>query len=382
MNPISDTTFQMEKETLYQRQKRDAYIAILDFVIRRLLDNQVRRGYEVDLSESEFLALTKQAMQHISQEPTCLMLDLQEPLHVVGDLCGQYHDLLRIFDFFGHPPRKRYLFLGNYCDIGSQPLELIALLFVYKLRYPNCIYMLRGNHDCEFLTRNYGFLTRCCKRYSKRIWSAVINAFKHLPAVAIVEDSVFCVHSGLPSCLGQQDIVTRDQLLMYISDRIRRPNSLVTNPVFTQLTWSEPMVDVTGMRTNPVGLGHTFGEDIIERFCEQFGFDVIIRSHDMIQAGYEFMANQKLLTIFSAANMYGYFANEGSCVLLSMSENGENIEGEVKILKPVPHLRRPHAPLLIRDADDSVHPQNRDNVPMTANELKINVMRRTEYFPW
>ena len=48
------------------------------------------------------------------QEPS--LLDIPAGTVVVGDLHGDYHTLLRIFNEFGHPPEQRYLFLGDFVD--------------------------------------------------------------------------------------------------------------------------------------------------------------------------------------------------------------------------------------------------------------------------
>ena len=75
-----------------------------------------------------------------------MLLELEAPVQICGDIHGQFSDLITIFKIFGSPEHKNYLFLGDYVDRGKQSLECILLLLAYKIRYPNKFFLLRGNH--------------------------------------------------------------------------------------------------------------------------------------------------------------------------------------------------------------------------------------------
>jgi len=70
----------------------------------------------VNLSESEVLYLNAKVKEIFLKQPS--LLPLGAPINIVGDIHGQFSDLLKLFDLGGYPPDKGYLFLGDYVDRG------------------------------------------------------------------------------------------------------------------------------------------------------------------------------------------------------------------------------------------------------------------------
>jgi serine/threonine-protein phosphatase PP1 catalytic subunit len=102
------------------------------------------------MTEGEVRGLCLKSREIFLSQP--ILLELEAPLKVcgmiiscvvwllkfgvllcLGDIHGQYTDLLRLFEYGGFPPESNYLFLGDYVDRGKQSLETICLLLAYKV---------------------------------------------------------------------------------------------------------------------------------------------------------------------------------------------------------------------------------------------------------
>ncbi|ESL08127.1 serine/threonine protein phosphatase PP1 [Trypanosoma rangeli SC58] len=91
-----------------------------------------------ELSEAEVRYLVMESRMLFMSQP--MLLEVVAPVRICGDVHGQYHDLLRLFDLGGYPPEANYLFLGDYVDRGDQSLETICLLLAYKLRFSGTLF--------------------------------------------------------------------------------------------------------------------------------------------------------------------------------------------------------------------------------------------------
>ncbi len=97
------------------------------------------------LAEHVVRLVCHQLVEVLLREPN--VTPIQSPLSVVGDLHGQFFDLLELFAVGGDCPETNYVFLGDYVDRGPWSVEVISLLCCLKLRYPSRITLLRGNHE-------------------------------------------------------------------------------------------------------------------------------------------------------------------------------------------------------------------------------------------
>lgn len=268
-----------------------------------------KQGKMVILKEDEVRAILKLAKDIFATQP--MLLELDGPIKVVGDIHGQYYDMLRIFEKGSYPPDSNYLFLGDYVDRGKHSMEVITLLLCYKIKYPENFFMLRGNHESAPINRMYGFYDDCKRRYNVKVWKQFTEAFNWMPVAAIIGEKILCVHAGLSPDLmeGNLDVI-KD---------IKRPQEVPDQGVYCDLLWADPEFDIEGWVESDRGVSYLFGHDIVTSFLNTVDMDLIIRAHQVMERGYEFFADRQLVTIFSAPNYCSEFDNDGA--IMSIDEN-------------------------------------------------------------
>ena len=290
----------------------------VDPIIDKLLEVRGSKpGKQVNLSENEITTLCLRARDVFISQP--ILLELEAPIKICGDIHGQFYDLLRMFEYGGFPPDSNYLFLGDYVDRGRQSLETICLLLAYKIKYPENFFLLRGNHECSTINRIYGFYDECKKRYSIKLWKTFGECFNCLPVAAIIDEKIFCMHGGL-----SPELTSMDQIR-----KIPRPTEVPDSGLLCDLMWSDPEKDIPGWDDNERGVSYVFGPEIISLFLKKHDLDLICRAHQVVEDGYEFFSKKQLVTIFSAPNYCGEFDNAGALMTVD-----ENLMCSFQILKP------------------------------------------------
>ena len=295
-----------------------------DSLMEKLLSVRGNKpGKQVDLKEEEIKFLIDKSLQILKEQK--MLVDLEAPIHVCGDIHGQYYDLLRIFEHCGYPGEYNYLFLGDYVDRGKQSLETICLLLCYKIKFPNKVTLLRGNHESSVTNRIYGFYDECKRRYNVRIWRSFTDLFNFLPVAALIDEKILCMHGGLsPELKNLQNI-----------ENISRPTEIPDTGLLCDLLWSDPEKDILDYDENDRGVSVVFGEKVVEDFNKKNDLDLIIRAHQVVDEGYEFFAKRQLITIFSAPNYCGEFDNSAGIMIID-----ESLTCSLKVLRPVEGLKK------------------------------------------
>ena len=289
-----------------------------DKLIRKLLN--FVPGTRLNINENDIYFLCNN-VEKIFKEQN-MLIEINAPVIVCGDIHGQYYDLLRLFKLGGCPPKSNYIFLGDYVDRGYNSIEVICLLFAFKIKFKVNFFTLRGNHESSSINKVYGFHEECKQRFKNgdKIWKRFNEVFDWMPIAGLIEDRILCMHGGIsPELENIQDI-----------NKIKRPTDIPDEGIMCDILWSDPEKLISGWQDSDRGVSYIFGRDILEKFVEKQDIDLICRAHQVVEDGYEFFANRKLVTIFTAPNYCGEFDNAGGAMKVD-----EDLMCSFIILEPI-----------------------------------------------
>ncbi|KAG4092335.1 Metallo-dependent phosphatase-like protein [Neocallimastix lanati (nom. inval.)] len=288
------------------------------------LDRQIEQLWRCEvIKESEVKDLCNKAREILVEESNVQRVDA--PVTICGDIHGQFYDLKELFKVGGECPETNYLFMGDFVDRGFYSVETFLLLLALKVRYPDRITLIRGNHESRQITQVYGFYDECLRKYaSVNVWRYCCEIFDYLSLSAIIDDRILCVHGGLSPSIN-----TLDQIRT-----IDRKQEVPHDGAMCDLLWSDPD-EIEGWGLSPRGAGYLFGGDVVESFIHANNLELIARAHQLVMEGYKSMFKDTIVTVWSAPN-YCYRCNNVAAIL----ELDEHLNRNYRIFEAAPQEAR------------------------------------------
>lgn len=289
-------------------------------------------------------ALAFSARDLLAEQP--MLVEIEAPCKVFGDVHGQLHDLLLLFNCFGMPgSRTSFVFNGDFVDRGLHQLEVIAVLLALKLAFPEYVWLIRGNHEDSVMNASYGFLAACVGHLGDQLGKLVFNGFQevfnYLPLGCLIGGRILCVHGGLGDGLWSLDDLRRAPRPLTHEHLVAPGNEWLWN-----ILWSDPIEEdareresIFGVHPSPRGGKSVhFGVDITQGFCQFNQVEVVVRSHQakMSGVGFEVMHDERLVRVFSARDYEGH-GNDGA--VLSIKSYNEPKRPEALLIVRAQVLR-------------------------------------------
>ena len=241
---------------------------------------------------------------------------IRAPVNVCGDLRGYFECLLEVLRVGGEPGEVNYVFLGNYIGLGKGSINIFCLLFLYKIKYPGKVCLLRGNYETREMAAGKKLADECENKFcGQGLWEAIVDVFMYLPLACLIDDSIFCVHCGLSPTVTTIDEINKIERFTEFTRKLPPEGPvcefLMTIPKEAESEWG----------FEPLTYNFSYGSKVSDLFKAENGIKLIVRSNCIVKQGYDIMHNGNLITIFSASNHLGPYINTGA--ILQVSENLE-----------------------------------------------------------
>ena len=309
-------------------------------VLQELLKSenvQAAAQYQWDLSRDAVLSVIETCQNLLKNESS--VLRVRPPAKVFGSLCGQYLDLLRHFEMWGEPSERpklgdiesfSYIFLGGFVGRGTKSVETILLLLALKIKYPDAIYLLRGQTEDRPSSQVKGLADECGTKFQEdssspgSIFNRLNALFEFLPLAAVVGDLILCVHGGVGATWRAVEELEQIPRPIQINRSSADPRmKLVLDVIFSDPLEgnARPARDATAIKYNA---------ERVNRFLNENRLGMVIRSHEPVNEGYDRIFEGKVMTVFSASDYCGKYKNAAALLVIKRT-----LEIVPKTLNPV-----------------------------------------------
>lgn len=283
---------------------RDRPLITLDFVKAMMEEFRQQRG----IHKQYAFHIVLEAQRIFKTQPSLVDVAVPEGgrFTLCGDVHGQFYDLLNIFEVNGLPSEDNpYLFNGDFVDRGSFSVEVILTLFALKCLYPASMHLARGNHESHSMNKIYGFDGEVKHKFNATLVEVFRETFRWLPLAHVLDNKVLVVHGGL---FSKDGVKLAD---IKAIDRNREPPE---EGLMCELLWSDPAT-MAGRSPSKRGVGVAFGPDVTKQFLQDNGLQLLVRSHEVKDEGYEVEHGGYCVTVFSAPNYCDQMGNKGAYIV-------------------------------------------------------------------
>ena len=254
---------------------------------------------QISITKRKLFNILPKISEILYFEPAVIHTTATTPILIVADLHGDMSALQLAL-------RKRtdlgcdtVIFLGDYIDRGPASLDVLEWLFLLKIKEPDKIILLRGNHELRETNRFEGLFRDL--DFDEDLYARINQVFDNMPVAAVISNHTFCVHGGIPGPVRLSDI-TKEEAYPFV--------------------WNDPSEE-NGINRSVRGLGmRTFGEDVFDEFLRTNGLKQMVRGHSVLEDGYRWWFGGKLLSLFSIPDHCGM----GNLGAVGVVEEGGNIE--------------------------------------------------------
>lgn len=225
----------------------------------------------------------------LDAEPKLVMIPESRCLFI-GDTHGEF-GITRIALTQIHEYDK-LIFLGDFIDRGPSQIENVNVLLGLKVKYPDKIILIRGNHETREINTRYGFYEAVVRRFGMKIFEEYNRIFSKLPLAVLTWNKFFGVHGGIPEGLNHINEING------LADEIDPINKITF-----QLLWNDPVEKNNWFTKNMRG-GNSkrFGAHAAKYFMETHGIDLIVRAHEQHQNDHKTFFDNKVISLYSMYN--------------------------------------------------------------------------------